>query len=493
MKLSATSFLYRRLPETFYVPVEPTPWKNIKPLVVNARLAETLCIESSWLRSKQGLAVLAGHAALDGHKPIAMAYSGHQFGHWSSLLGDGRARLVGDVVCLDRQSYELHLKGAGRTPYSRGGDGKATLGSAIREYVVSEGMAALGVPTTRSLAVLSTGDMIQRQGFEPGAILCRTALSHIRVGTFQYAASLRSEDSLRALADFAIDRLFAQAPPSGPDRYGHLLQEVAKRQGNLVAMWMGFGFIHGVMNTDNMTISGETIDYGPCAFMDEFHPAKVFSSIDRQGRYAWNRQPDIAHWNLARLGEALMPLLGESEESQKTVIETTLDVFIQAFQHSFHTIMAKKFGLDPHAEGATEFIGISLQAMTEGRVDFTVFFRALTLLAMGGGEEGVLNQFNNKSVGEAWLEQWKSISRFAKKPRKDREDRLSAMQKANPIIVPRNHQIELAIAEANHGQYARFYSLVAAVSSPFADRCDFHEFEEAPEPHEIVHQTFCGT
>ena len=485
-----TSLGYRKLPEFFYHDVESPGVTNAGIVALNIPLASSLCLTGDWLRSDGGLDILSGQTSLGGGKALAMAYGGHQFGSWSGLLGDGRARLVGDLPDKNGLYHELHLKGAGKTPFSRRGDGKATLGSAIREYVVSEAMAALGVPTTRALSIITTGETIIRNGPEPGAIICRTGRSHIRVGTFQIAAASGKTENVQALADFAIERLYPGAPESGPKRYSYFLRRVIAAQAGLVAKWMGLGFIHGVMNTDNAAISGETIDYGPCAFMDDFHPGKVFSSIDRNGRYAWNRQPEIAHWNMARLAESLLPLLGDTEDAQLAVAQADLDSFTDRFSSSFHTVMARKFGLSPQTIESSGFLPKTIKAMTSGGVDFTMFFRELTRIAKGAEDRSFVNLFNVPEHGTEWLELWRSDLHISGGLD---DTRIALMEKANPVIIPRNHRVEDAISDANAGNFETFETLMEAVTKPFEDRPGFARFERPPAPDEIVHQTFCGT
>lgn len=481
---------YRQLPAFFYRDVDGAEFETPEAVAINFPLGKSLGLTSDWLTSKAGQDVLSGRSAIGGGSALAMTYGGHQFGHWSGMLGDGRARLVGEVQDAEGAVHELHLKGAGLTPFSRGGDGKATLGSAIREYIVSEAMAALGVPTTRALSVVTTGETIIRKGAEPAAILCRSARSHIRVGTFQIAAAAGDNGDVKALADFAIDRLYPDAPAEGPARYSHFLRQVIASQARLIATWMGFGFIHGVMNTDNATISGETIDYGPCAFMDEFHPGKVFSSIDRNGRYAWNKQPEMAHWNMVRLAESLLLLLGETAEEQQSAAEVELDRFAPAFSENLNRVMVRKLGVQDSVLSSSDFLAVTIEAMTVGHVDYTLFFRALTRLANGGDADALLSEFSDIEKGAAWLESWKAITEF--------DGRLSApivaqMRQANPIYIPRNHRVEDAIADANTGNLGSFKTLMEVVTQPFTERAEFAEYENPPRPDEIVRQTFCGT
>lgn len=495
MKTPLSNMAYRQLPAFFYSDLDANVPPDPTLIIANKTYGKELGFPSGWLESDEALKVLSGQSTLGGEQALAMAYGGHQFGHWSGQLGDGRARLVGDIEGPDGRRHELHLKGSGLTPYSRRGDGKATLGSAIREYVVSEAMAALGVSTTRALSIVSTGERVHRNGLEPGAVLCRTARSHIRCGTFQWTAASGDVSNLKALADFTIERLFPGAPVDGPDRYLYLLKMAAKKQAGLIASWMGYGFIHGVMNTDNMCLSGETIDYGPCAFIDAFHPGKVFSSIDRNGRYAWNKQAELAHWNLARLAETLFPLLGETETDQRANAEAGLNSYVGHFEKSFDQVIARKFGLPEDFEGLQKFAGEAFKAMTIGRADFTLVFRHLTMLAnqpngKAGLEETLLGLFSEKEAGEEFVNQWKVAVNYQDGMN---ADIAQSMTRANPIIIARNHRVEQAINAANADDFGPFHKLLDAVSAPFEDRPEFKEYETPPQPDEIVHQTFCGT
>lgn len=490
MILSETYLNYRDLPKSFYSDVQASSELDYQIWHANLELAQDLNLSKDWVESEEGLKVLSGQQTLSGDKPIAMAYAAHQFGHWAGLLGDGRASLVGDIADISGLQKELHLKGSGQTPYSRRGDGKATLGSTLREYIVSESMHALGVPTTRSLSIVTTGESIIRNGAEPAAILCRSAKSHIRVGTFQLAAASGDSAHLKALADFTIDRLFPNAPTSGPERYLHLLRKAIEGQVNLISKWMGYGFIHGVMNTDNALISGETIDYGPCAFMDEFHPGKVFSSIDRNGRYAWNRQPEIANWNMVRLAESLLPLLSDSEETSAQLAQQELAHFTPNFVRAFNAVMARKLGLSNSAMEDSEALETTFQAMMTGKVDFTLFFRRLTQIAEGQSPEKLISLFETRSAGKAWLEFWDDLVAGSEM---SAENRIAVMRSANPIYIARNHRVEEAIAAANNGDMKVFKKLLSAVITPFRERDELAEFENPPSKDEIVSQTFCGT
>ena len=481
---------YRELPDIFYRDVLPERFPDVRLLALNTGLASELGLDPVWLATGEGTAFLSGQFAKDGGA-IAMAYGGHQFGHWAGQLGDGRARLIAEHSGRDDILRELHLKGAGPTPFSRRGDGKASLGSAVREYLVSEAMHYLGVETTRALSIVTTGEQIVRERMETGAVFCRTAKSHIRVGTFQYASQSSGDDvdAVKALADFAIERLYPGAPLSGPERYRYFLRAVIKAQADLVARWMGFGFIHGVMNTDNMCVSGETIDYGPCAFMDDFHPGKTFSSIDRRGRYAWNRQPAMAHWNLAQLAQTLMPLFGDSPEVHQEVAEADLNGFIGDFQAAFGRVMRAKFGL---TEGGNidEFMAESVKAMTLGEVDYTLFFRRLTDIASGMDDADFLALFADADIGIAWLKTWKAATDFNGQLLPPQQE---AMRAVNPVIIPRNHRITEAIAAAEAGDMSVFERLLKAFKTPFDDRPEYADLQLPPQPTEVVTQTFCGT
>ncbi len=480
---------FRALPGIFYNNLGLSKFPSPDLFAYNETLGVELGLPEGFSERSRSR-ILAGVEPFESEIPIAMAYSGHQFGHWSGVLGDGRARLIGEVISKDNSPRELHLKGAGRTPYSRGGDGKATLGSAIREYLVSEAMAALGVPTSRSLSIVTTGESIQRQVAEPGAVLCRSAKSHIRVGSFQFAAANGTPSDLKALAEFAIERFYPDAPESGEGRYIFFLRETALKQADLVAQWMALGFIHGVMNTDNMCISGETLDYGPCAFMDEFHPSKVFSSIDRHGRYAWNKQPEMAQWNLARLAESLLPLLGVDEDAQIKAAEGVLADYAARFKNSFNERIAAKFGLLSMLDDVERFSGETFKVMAANRVDYTLFFRCLTDIADGHDDKDFLAQFDDAEQGQVWLTDWKGHAGFTKRLK---SEAVQDMRAANPYVIPRNHRVEAAIEAAYSGDKSVFEETLEAFSQPFDDKLPFEVYERAPEPDEVVQQTFCGT
>ncbi len=479
---------YARLPEHFYAHVHPAKVPAAELIRLNGALAEELGVDAVWLGSSDGVALLSGNELLQGTEPIAQAYGGHQFGGWVPQLGDGRAILLGEIIAPDGARYDLQLKGSGRTPYSRGGDGKAAIGPVLREYILSEAMAALGVPTTRALAAVSTGELVQRETALPGAIFTRVARSHIRVGTFQYFCARNDVAALRQLADHAVARHFPEAS-AADNPYLAFLESVIAAQATLIAQWMHLGFIHGVMNTDNMTVSGETIDYGPCAFMDAFHSEKVFSSIDRYGRYAWSNQPVAGHWNLMRLAEALSPLLADDTEEAKSLAETPVATFPELFNEHFTQGFHAKLGTDPSAVDEA-FLTDTLAMLAEEKVDFTLFFRHLTKVAAGGTSENLARLFDHEEVFDAWLVRWREQSRGT-------EDaaaaRVRGMQSANPIRIPRNHRVEECIQQAHDGDYTAFHRLVDALQEPYADLPEFADLERAPKPGEVVCRTFCGT
>lgn len=463
---------YARLPERFFARQPPVPVAAPAPVAVNRALAERLGLDADWLESAAGTAVLAGNAVPDGAAPLAQAYAGHQFGGWVPQLGDGRAILLGEIVAPDGARFDLQLKGAGATPFSRRGDGRAWLGPVLREYVVSEAMAALGLPTTRALAAVTTGETILRDGFaRPGAVLARVAASHIRVGTFQYFAARGDAEALQLLVDHVIARHYPQVEgPLG------LLSAVVAAQARLVAGWMSVGFIHGVMNTDNMAVSGETIDYGPCAFMDAYHPSRVFSSIDQFGRYAYANQPQIAAWNLAQLATCLLPLMGEREAAIEAAT-ASVHSFAPVFQAEWLRRFGRKIGLHHATEADLPLIEALLGRMASESADFTRTFRGLIT---GTARD----EFTDPAAFDTWAPDWHA--RIAHEP-------TGIMETANPVRIPRNHRVEQAIEAAVAGDLSPFRRLNAALAAPFDPAPQFADLEAAPWPEEVVHRTFCGT
>jgi uncharacterized protein YdiU (UPF0061 family) len=453
-------------------------------LVLNEDLARELGLDPAALRAPEGVAVLAGNAVPEGATPVALAYAGHQFGSYSPRLGDGRALLLGELVDGDGRRRDLHLKGSGRTPFARGGDGKAAVGPMLREYLVSEAMHALGIPTTRALAVVATGEGVARETMLPGAVLARVAASHLRVGTFEYAAAGGNRDVLRRLADHAIDRHHPSAR-AADNPYLAFFEAVVEAQASLVARWMLVGFIHGVMNTDNMTISGETIDYGPCAFMDAFDPATVFSSIDHGGRYAYANQPPIAQWNLARLAEALLPLLHDEVDAAVELALVPLRSFPDRYRAHWRAGMRAKLGCTDAsvADDATvdELADQLLALLHEQRVDLTTAFRTLTGVARGDAEPA-RDLYADRAAFDGWAERWLALH-------PDPE----VMAAANPTYVPRNHLVEEALLAATNGDLAPFRALLDVVTRPYDERPGLERYA-APAPGDFgPYMTFCGT
>jgi len=482
---------YARLPDSFYARLAPTPVASPRLVRVNTTLAESLGLHPADLASEGGVAVLAGNRLPDGAEPIALAYAGHQFGNFVPQLGDGRAILLGEIVARDGGRRDIQLKGSGPTPFSRRGDGRAVLGPVLREYLVSEAMAVLGVPTTRALAVVTTGEIVPRETMLPGAVLTRVAASHIRVGTFQYFAARGDVEALRTLADYTIARHYPDA--AGADHpYRALLDAIVLRQADLIAKWLPIGFIHGVMNTDNCSVAGETIDYGPCAFMDAYDPATVFSSIDRQGRYAYGNQPRIAHWNLIRLAEALLPLLGEDDDTAVVTAKEALAAFAPRFETAYLTAMRRKIGLATDDEGDPDLIQDLLTRMAGNGADMTLTFRRLCAAAAGPeGDAPVRALFTDGSAYDGWAERWRA--RLRRDPGTPAARR-AAMRAVNPAYIPRNHLVEAALAAAtDRGDFGPFENLLAVLSHPFEERDGLDRYAMPPEPDERVHQTFCGT
>jgi len=474
---------YARLPERFYAKQQPARVPEPRLIRLNLELAAQLSMDAEWLKSADGVAMLAGNAVPDGAEPIAQAYAGHQFGGFVPQLGDGRAILLGEVLDVDGVRHDLQLKGSGRTRFSRGGDGKAALGPVLREYIVSEAMFALGVPTTRALAAVTTGERVFRQeGPLPGAVFTRVAASHIRVGTFQYFLARKDIDGLRLLADHAIARHYPHAA-AAPNAYLALLESVVAAQADLIAQWLSFGFIHGVMNTDNTAISGQTIDYGPCAFMDAFDPRAVYSSIDSRGRYSWGSQPDIGLWNVTRFAETLLPLLSGDEAEATGLAEAALARYPERFGGQYAKRFRAKLGLPPDAP--IELVQQCLDLLGAQKVDFTLFFRHLTHVAGGEDPQTLAAMFVSAEPFQAWFAAW----RAAVRPR----EHLAEMRAANPVRIPRNHRVEQAIQGAYRGDFTPFHRLVDALATPYAEQIELADLETPPRPEEIVHETFCGT
>jgi uncharacterized protein YdiU (UPF0061 family) len=474
---------YAALPDRFFARVLPTPVTAPRLIKLNQALAEQLRLDVDWLASPDGTGFLAGQTVPGGADPIATAYAGHQFGHFVPQLGDGRAILLGEVVDRDGMRRDLQLKGAGPTPFSRRGDGRAALGPVLREYIVSEAMAALGIPTTRALAAVETGDGVQRETMLPGAVLTRVASSHIRIGTFQFFAARDDRDAIRLLADHVIARHYPDAAADAHP-YRALLKQVIARQAGLVARWMHIGFIHGVMNTDNMSIAGETIDYGPCAFMDAYDPATVFSSIDATGRYAYANQPRIALWNLTRLAECLLPLLDDDQAAAVEIAKDALGEFSPAFDAAYTQGMRAKFGLSGGAEDDV-LIGEFLALLAPNQADFTLAFRRLCDAADGDVAQ-LRAMFAEPAAVDGWILKWRQH-------RGQSSPDGAALRKVNPAFTPRNHRIEAMIAAAVGGDFAPFEELLTVLARPYDDQPKFEAYAEPPLPEQRVLQTFCGT
>lgn len=464
---------YARLPEKFYTRIDPAPVSDPNILALNDDLAAKMGLDADWLKSPDGLAMLAGNQMPAGAAPLAQVYAGHQFGGWSPRLGDGRAHLLGEVTGPDGQHWDIQLKGSGQTPYSRMGDGRAWLGPVLREYIVSEAMHALGVPTTRALAAVSTGDPILReQGYLPGAVLTRVAPSHLRVGHFQYFASIEDTDALADLLGYAVTRHYPDLDQG--DALGFLGQ-VTAAQAALVAKWMSLGFIHGVMNTDNTHIGGITIDYGPCAFMDAYHPAKVFSSIDQFGRYAYGAQPQILVWNLAQLATALLPLIDQDRDAAVAQAEDTLHRYGDLYQNAWTAEMLPKIGITEPHDGDVDLMQDLLSRMADNQADFTRTFRGLA-------DGSARDEFVDPTAFDDWNGRWRL-----------RVPDAPDLNRVNPAFIPRNHRIEEAIQAALEADFTPFERLLTVSRRPFDDQPEHHDLQAAPRDQDLVTQTFCGT
>ncbi len=478
---------YAQLPESFYSKIEPNPVQDPKLIIFNGKLAEQLGLDKEALQGEEGLEVFAGNSVPEGALPLAQAYAGHQFGNFT-MLGDGRAMMIGEQITPEGKRFDIQLKGSGRTPYSRGGDGRAALGPMLREYIISEAMHGLGIPTTRSLVVVTTGEPIYRETALPGAILTRVASSHIRVGTFQYVAGKGDDvDELKELADYTIDRHYSYIKEEGPERYLTLLKEVMKRQAELIAKWQLVGFIHGVMNTDNMALSGETIDYGPCAFMDTFDPATVFSSIDTQGRYAYRNQPAIGAWNLARFAETLLPLIHEDQKEAIKLAEKELGYFADFYYAHWLDGMRKKLGLFNEEKEDEKLFEDLLKLMQENKADYTNTFLALTFDKEYEGTEDLLKS----SEYEEWKKRWHER---LDQQEQSKEDSQQLMKDNNPAVIPRNHRVEEALkAATEQGDLKIMDQLLQVLSDPYSHRTEQKNFNGLPPISYQTYKTFCGT
>ena len=486
---------YARLPDRFYARVAPTKVADPRVVRVNQPLAELLGVSAELLASSAGAALLVGNEIPSGAEPLALAYAGHQFGGFVPQLGDGRAILLGEVVGKDGQRRDIQLKGSGRTPFSRGGDGRAALGPVLREYLVSEAMAALGIPTTRALAVATTGERVLREEALPGAILTRVAASHLRVGTFEFFAARGDREALVALTTHALARHYPDAAGSGNDALA-LLERVIDAQASLVARWLGVGFVHGVMNTDNTAISGETLDYGPCAFLDEYDPNKRFSSIDRGGRYAFSNQPRIAHWNMTRLAEALLGLFSDDEAEAVRLATERLERFPALFEAAHLRVLRAKLGLahDDAAKDADDraLAHDLLGRLAGSRVDYTLFFRRLCASAADPtADAALLPLFEDPGAFATWAEAWRRrLATEVVSP----QARALEMRRANPAFIPRNHRVEEAIeAAVRRNDFKPFEVLADVLAHPYDDQPELAHLADPPGAEQRVYKTFCGT
>jgi|TARA_B100000315_G_scaffold58113_2_gene52514 uncharacterized protein YdiU (UPF0061 family) len=483
---------YARLPEHFFARLSPIPVSKPELVQVNDDLAVQLGLDPALLRSPEGIEILCGNGLPADAEPLAMAYAGFQFGGWVPQLGDGRALLLGEIADQTGHRRDIQLKGSGRTPFSRNGDGRAVLGPVLREYLVSEAMHALGIPTTRALAAVTTGEEVLRERALPGAVLTRVASSHIRVGTFQFFAARQDTDALRQLADHAIERHYPDARESERP-YLALLEAVIDAQASLVAAWKLIGFIHGVMNTDNTSISGETIDYGPCAFMDTYHPGTVFSSIDHQGRYAYANQAPVAHWNLAGLAQTLIPIIDPDNKKSPELAQQTIDTFPEKFESAYNEGASKKLGFETSETDDVALMTDLLDTMANQHVDFTLVFRRLSDLdvAPGPADDPVRELFDDPAAFDSWSRRWRA--RLKQQGGDDSQHR-ERMASVNPAYIPRNHRVEEVIRAAeDHGDLAPFHLLHEVLRRPYDEQPGHTEFQTPPRPEEVVRATFCGT
>jgi len=471
---------YTDLPEILYSSEVPDTVQNPELLAFNKELASDLGIPLSDLDDKDLAMLFSGQMIPDGASSVALAYAGHQFGHFVPQLGDGRAMLLGEVKSPQGKQYDVQLKGSGRTNYSRGGDGKSSLGPVVREYIVSEAMHFLGVPTTRALAAVSTGENVYREQPLPGGVFTRVASSHIRVGTFEFLAARGENDSIRLLVEYCIQRHFPHIA-NEEDIILKFLHEVAKVQSKMVAHWLSLGFIHGVMNTDNMSISGETLDFGPCAFIDNFSRGRVFSSIDKNGRYSYGNQINIAKWNLSRLASCLIPLIGEDEKEAITLLENSINSYLDIYESDRLTKMIPKFGLFESTDKDSDVVEKWLDYLESEDLDFTNSFRALS---------GDLSNFKKTPLFDQFHELW--TDRLSNQAQ-DLDEARALMNSSNPIYIPRNHQVERAIQASLSGDHSVMTQMNELLKRPFIEQTDFEEYKKAPLENERVTATFCGT
>ena len=480
---------YQNLPQDFFERINPVPVKDPQLIIFNNDLGRFLGIDQK-INKKELANIFSGNEILKGSSPIALAYAGHQFGNFVNQLGDGRAVLLGEVSTPNQERFDMQLKGSGQTRFSRQGDGRSPLGPVIREYVVSEAMNALGIPSTRSLAAVTTGEKVFREVILPGGILTRIAKSHIRVGTFEYFATQKNTENLKTLADYTIKRHFLSLKDVA-NPYLSLLEIVSERQIELISKWMGVGFIHGVMNTDNTSIVGETIDYGPCAFMDEYNPSTVFSSIDAQGRYAFGNQPLIAQWNMACFANSLLGLIDKDTEKATSKAQKVINNFPNKMSEAVMSVMCKKIGLDSTKTNSQEASTKLLRIMLDNKSDYTLTFRYLSEIIKGKRDSSFKQQFLEHNQISNWLKEWKELIKDQDLAKKEI---VLSMESSNPVFIPRNHLVERAIeAAVENNDFSEMKTLLTILSKPYEEQSKYGEYMKPPKPLEVVHQTFCGT
>ena len=480
---------YQNLPQDFFERINPVPVKDPQLIIFNNDLGRSLGIDQK-INKKELANIFSGNEILKGSSPIALAYAGHQFGNFVNQLGDGRAVLLGEVSTPNQERFDMQLKGSGQTRFSRQGDGRSPLGPVIREYVVSEAMNALGIPSTRSLAAVTTGEKVFREVILPGGILTRIAKSHIRVGTFEYFATQKNTENLKTLADYTIKRHFLSLKDVA-NPYLSLLEIVSERQIELISKWMGVGFIHGVMNTDNTSIVGETIDYGPCAFMDEYNPSTVFSSIDAQGRYAFGNQPLIAQWNMACFANSLLGLIDKDTEKATSKAQKVINNFPNKMSEAVMSVMCKKIGLDSTKTNSQEALTKLLRIMLDNKSDYTLTFRYLSEIIKGKRDSSFKQQFLEHNQISNWLKEWKELIKDQDLAKKEI---VLSMESSNPVFIPRNHLVERAIeAAVENNDFSEMKTLLTILSNPYEEQSKYGEYMKPPKPLEVVHQTFCGT
>ena len=480
---------YQNLPQDFFERINPVPVKDPQLIIFNNDLGRSLGIDQK-INKKELANIFSGNEILKGSSPIALAYAGHQFGNFVNQLGDGRAVLLGEVSTPNQERFDMQLKGSGQTRFSRQGDGRSPLGPVIREYVVSEAMNALGIPSTRSLAAVTTGEKVFREVILPGGILTRIAKSHIRVGTFEYFATQKNTENLKTLADYTIKRHFLSLKDVA-NPYLSLLEIVSERQIELISKWMGVGFIHGVMNTDNTSIVGETIDYGPCAFMDEYNPSTVFSSIDAQGRYAFGNQPLIAQWNMACFANSLLGLIDKDTEKATSKAQKVINNFPNKMSEAVMSVMCKKIGLDSTKTNSQEALTKLLRIMLDNKSDYTFTFRYLSEIIKGKRDSSFKQQFLEHNQISNWLKEWKELIKDQDLAKKEI---VLSMESSNPVFIPRNHLVERAIeAAVENNDFSEMKTLLTILSKPYEEQSKYGEYMKPPKPLEVVHQTFCGT